>query len=113
MIKKRVLISGGGGDIAKEIKNILQCQGYDVYAPTRQQMDVTEVESIERAMRDFNPDVLINNAGYVSPKSVKDADFALSKEVLTCDLMTMVIANLSSPLRTRHSCNSGTTTGSS
>lgn len=62
-MSKKVLITGGSGDIAQAIKKQLEQEGYEVYAPSRQEMDVTDWDSIDRAMSAFRPDILINNAG--------------------------------------------------
>ena len=68
----KVLITGGKGDIAQAIKTILEQEGgYEVYAPGRQELNVTDWNSIENVIRDFVPDILINNAGYVVPESVR------------------------------------------
>ena len=47
---KKVLITGGSGGIAQSIKAILEENGYEVYAPSRMEMDVTNWESIEKNM---------------------------------------------------------------
>lgn len=71
---KKVLITGGSGGIAQAIKTLLESKGYTVLAPSRHEMDVTDPASVEAKMREFVPDILINNAGYVVPRSVRDAD---------------------------------------
>lgn len=76
---KKVLITGGHGDIAQAIKRQLLSEGCDVYAPSRQELDVTDWDSIDKAIAGFIPDILINNAGYVVPKSVKEADLLSTK----------------------------------
>lgn len=83
---KKVLITGGSGDIAQAIKALLGSEGYDVYAPSRYQMDVTDRESIENAMKKIVPDILINNAGYVVPCSVKEANTENSKKHIDINL---------------------------
>ena len=77
---KKVLITGGSGGIAQAIKAQLEKDGYTVYAPTRQEMDVTSWESIDAVMKDFIPDILINNAGYVVPQSIKQMDLENTKK---------------------------------
>lgn len=77
---KKVLITGGNGDIAQAIKNQLIEYGYDVFAPSRQEMDVTNWESIEKVIRSYKPDILVNNAGYVLPRTVKEADLENTKK---------------------------------
>lgn len=78
--KKKVLITGGSGGIAQAIKKLLEEDGYNVFAPTRQEMDVTSWESIENVIKDFVPDILINNAGYVVPQSIKTMDLENTKK---------------------------------
>ena len=78
--KKKVLITGGSGGIAQAIRTLLEIDGYTVYAPTRTEMDVTNWDSIENVVKEFIPDILINNAGYVVPKSVKEMDLENTKK---------------------------------
>lgn len=77
---KKVLITGGSGGIAQAIKALLEKDGYTVFAPTRQEMDVTSWDSIDAAMKEFIPDILINNAGYVVPQSIKQMDLENTKK---------------------------------
>lgn len=77
---KKVLITGGSGGIARAIKTHLEKEDYIVLAPTRNEMDVTDWENIESIIKDFIPDILINNAGYVVPKSVKEMDLTNTKK---------------------------------
>jgi len=76
----KVLITGGSGGIAQAIKALLEKNGYTVFAPTRQEMDVTCWESIDAVMKEFVPDILINNAGYVVPQSIKQMDLENTKK---------------------------------
>lgn len=83
---KKVLITGGNGDIAQAIKALLESKGYCVYAPSRQEMDVTDWNSIEKSMKEFVPDILINNAGYVVPHSIKEANLENAKKHIDINL---------------------------
>lgn len=83
---KKVLITGGSGDIAQAIKDLLESKGYDVFAPSRHIMDVTDWNSIESNMKTFVPDILINNAGYVVPCSVKEANTENTKKHIDINL---------------------------
>lgn len=76
----KVLITGGNGGIAQAINNLLENDGYTVFAPTRAEMDVTDWNSIENVVRNFVPDILINNAGYVVPQSIKTMDLENTKK---------------------------------
>lgn len=79
---KKVLITGGKGDIAQAIEEQLEAQGYVVYSPSRTEMDVTNFKSIENAIGSFKPNILINNAGYVVPQSIKNANLEYIKKHL-------------------------------
>lgn len=81
-----MLITGGSGDIAQAIKALLESKGYDVYAPSRHEMDVTDRESIENSIKKIVPDILINNAGYVVPCSVKKANTENTKKHIDINL---------------------------
>ncbi len=86
-MNRKVLITGGNGGIAIAIKKELESNGYIVYAPGRQEMDVTDINSIEKMMAKFVPDILINAAGYVVPQSVKDADLMSTKKHIEINLL--------------------------
>lgn len=86
-MNKKVLITGGNGGIAIAIKEELEREGYIVNAPGRQELDVTDIISIEKVVKDFCPDILINAAGYVVPQSVKDADLDNTKKHIEINLL--------------------------
>lgn len=86
-MNKKVLITGGNGGIALAIKEELGLEGYEVYSPGRQEMDVTDPISIESVVSEFIPDILINAAGYVVPQSVKDADLESTKKHIEINLL--------------------------
>lgn len=86
-MNEKVLITGGNGGIAIAIKEELELEGYVVYAPGRQEMDVTDVASIEKVISNFVPDILINAAGYVVPQSVKDANLESTKKHIEINLL--------------------------
>jgi dTDP-4-dehydrorhamnose reductase len=73
-MSKKVLITGGNGGIAQALKQLLEAEAYEVWAPSRSEMDVTNWQSIEAAMQQFTPDILVNNAGFVVPQSVREMD---------------------------------------
>ena len=86
-MNKKVLITGGNGGIAIAIKEALEREEYVVKAPGRQELDVTNVSSIESVVKDFVPDILINAAGYVVPQSVKDAEVESTKKHIEINLL--------------------------
>lgn len=86
-MSKKVLITGGNGGIAIAIREHLEADGYNVLAPGRLEMDVTDPTSIEKVVSEFVPDILINAAGYVVPQSVKDANLVSTKKHIEINLL--------------------------
>ena len=84
---KKVLITGGHGGMAVAICELLEREGgFEVFAPGKDVLDVTNVESIRNVMERFVPDILINNAGYVVPQSVKHADPSVTQKHIDINL---------------------------
>lgn len=84
----RVLITGGNGDIAKAICNELKIEKkYEVFSPGKEELDVTNLDSVRSYIMGIKPDILINNAGYVVPNSVKNADFDSTKKHIEINLL--------------------------
>lgn len=67
MTKKRVLLTGASRGIGKGIKDVLEETNlYDLVAPTRQEMDLSNLESVNSYMESVGDiNVLINNAGMI------------------------------------------------
>jgi dTDP-4-dehydrorhamnose reductase len=59
---RRVLVTGGGGQLASDLVGALA--GADVRAPTRAELDVTDAAAVERAFADFEPDAVFNCAAF-------------------------------------------------
>lgn len=84
---KKVLITGGQGDIAQAIaRRLLAHGGYEVKAPGKDVMDVTEIDVVTKYVENFVPDILINNAGYVFPQSIKNCDMEKEKKAFDINL---------------------------
>ena len=79
---KKVLITGGSGGIAQSIKALLEAEGYCVLAPSRLEMDVTDWNSIDKIMKEFAPDILINNAGISMRASFKEVDLSVIRRLM-------------------------------
>lgn len=87
IMSRKVLITGGNGGIAIDIKNALVQEGFRVMAPGRTEMDVTDTNSIEKVISSFVPDILINAAGYVVPQSVRDAELENTRRHIEVNLL--------------------------
>lgn len=84
---KKVLITGGNGDIAKAIAQMLKTVGdYEIQMPSRAEMDVTDPIGVNHFIEQWTPDILINNAGYVVPQSIGDCDIGTIKRTLDVNL---------------------------
>ena len=82
-----VLITGGNGDIARSIRELLIDEGFNVFSPGKAELDVTNIDSIKCYFDKYTPDVLINNAGYVVPKSIRKGDYAETKKHIDINLI--------------------------
>ena len=84
---KKVLITGGHGDIAKSIINVLENEGkYEISAPGRKELDVTDIAAVDKFMDSFTPDILINNAGYIAPQSIRNASIDVIRNHININL---------------------------
>jgi dTDP-4-dehydrorhamnose reductase len=62
-VSARVLITGGGGQLASDLEAILQ-GGAEVLAPPRSALDVTDDDAVATAFTDFAPTVVFNCAAF-------------------------------------------------
>jgi NAD(P)-dependent dehydrogenase (short-subunit alcohol dehydrogenase family) len=84
---KKVLITGGNGDIASAIISQLNSiGGYEIMAPGKEVMDVTDPKSVRDFVDSFIPDILVNNAGYVVPMSIISCDIFSEKKAIDINL---------------------------
>ncbi len=84
---KKVLITGGQGDIAQAIARKLLDKGeYEVKTPGKDELDVTKPDMVLGFVEQFKPDILVNNAGYVLPQSIRDCDIEKEKKALDINL---------------------------
>ena len=58
----KVLVTGGNGNIAKMIKNNLQCDEYEITNLSRNDLDVLSFTQIEKYLTENNFDILVHTA---------------------------------------------------
>lgn len=81
------VITGGGGDLAQVIAAALEERGYAVRAPGRDELDVTDAESVRAFFGSLERiDLLVNNAGIIRDALFKRMDEAAWDEVLGTNL---------------------------
>ena len=71
---KTVFVLGGRGDIGTAICRKFGEQGCQVIAPTSQELDLADVNSVTRYFddKDIRADVLVNSAGWNVPKPIDE-----------------------------------------
>ncbi len=68
----RILIAGGAGMLAQDVIGAGQRRGHDVTALGRRELDITDPVSIDDAMADFRPEVVITCAAWSNVDGAED-----------------------------------------
>jgi NAD(P)-dependent dehydrogenase (short-subunit alcohol dehydrogenase family) len=71
-MKPNLLITGGQGDLSQALKSKLNEQ-YNVYAPSRHELDVSNEEHVKQYFIDKTFDIVINNAGTLYSSLIADS----------------------------------------
>ena len=74
----RILITGGNGYIARNLKRLFENKGYIILAPSHQELDVTNLKLLHEYVEINNPDAIIHAAIKGGKRTQKDTyeDFA-------------------------------------
>ena len=78
----RVLVTGGGGQVGRELALRDGLAGLQVIAEPRTGLDVTDTASVRRALDRHRPDAVINSAAYTAvdrAETEQDAAFAVNE----------------------------------
>ncbi|MFM9280010.1 dTDP-4-dehydrorhamnose reductase [Paenibacillus jiagnxiensis] len=62
----KVLVTGAGGQLGRDIVCVLTENGHDVLACDRKTLDITNMEQSIQVTQDYNPDVVIHSAAYTA-----------------------------------------------
>jgi dTDP-4-dehydrorhamnose reductase len=62
--RPRILITGASGMLGSDLAPVLAGGGFEVFARPRSDLDVTSPESIGRAFRDVQPQIVVNCAAF-------------------------------------------------
>ncbi|QQS43475.1 SDR family oxidoreductase [Candidatus Roizmanbacteria bacterium] len=93
-MNRTVFITGGARGIGKTLVDHLSSLGYEVVAPSREEMDLSDSESIANYLQnhsDLKVDILINNAGINKPEWIE--------EMTDKNIEDTIRINLESPIR--------------
>lgn len=95
---KRALITGTSRGIGKAIKELFIEKGFEVFSPTRQEMDLKSNESIKKYVSNLGAvDILVNCAGINDLASIDEMTEDKLQEMLQVNLIsqTMLIKEVS------------------
>jgi dTDP-4-dehydrorhamnose reductase len=70
-----LLITGANGTLGRAFQRICAMRGIETVALGRKELDITNPESVERALTHYNPWAVVNTAGYVKVDEA-EKDFA-------------------------------------
>jgi len=74
----KILLSGAGGQLGRELKRSLACLG-ELVACDRRQLDLTQPEALRAAVRAIAPTVIVNAAAYTAvDKAETESDAAMA-----------------------------------
>jgi dTDP-4-dehydrorhamnose reductase len=63
----KILITGGHGQLGRELFQKCQTSHFDVLAPAHHQMDITEHKAVKNFIDLHQPTCVINTAAVISP----------------------------------------------
>ena len=88
---KTILVSGGSGKLASHLVRHGNETGHFVASQTRQEMNVTNRQSIARALDAYKPDIFIHSAAYTRPmnKHQVNPDISLETNIVGTSNVTL------------------------
>ena len=98
MIRKKILISGGDGNFAKEIKkqNIV----HNVFAPTKADMNICNYQEVVSQIRVFKPDIFLHAAALTRPmvRHTDDPRLSISTNIIGTSNVCLACMNSNTKL---------------
>lgn len=89
----RALITGGSRGIGKATVEMFERHGYDVLAPSRAELDLSNPDSVEQFVGDHRGeplDTIINNAGINDLTLIEEADDETIARMIEVDLLSPI-----------------------
>ena len=75
----KILVTGVTGQLGHDVARELERRGIAVVGTDRQQMDITDAESVERVIREAAPDAVIHCAAYTAVDAAEENEEACRK----------------------------------
>lgn len=73
----KILITGGNGQLASDLKRIARAQGVDIDAPGRKELDITDEAACHQYIKQSRPDIIVNAAAYTAvDKAEEEPEYA-------------------------------------
>ena len=79
----KILVSGANGQVGWELNRQGEQTGHEVVALTRQALDISDPDAVDRAIAEFAPDAVINAAAYTAVDRAEDEPglaFAINRD---------------------------------
>ena len=94
-----ILITGGSGQLGRELLQDVQIRGIEVLAPSHQQMDITDIEHVKKFINRHRPSCVVNAAAYTQvDKAEVDESPAFAVNKIGCSNLAQVCAKSQIPL---------------
>ena len=86
---KKILISGGGGNLATEL--IKANNNYNIIALSKKQLDVCNLDNIEQVIGDYKPDIFIHTAALTRPmiKHIESPETSIASNIIGTSNVTL------------------------
>lgn len=93
-MKKKILISGGEGHLAQEIKKC--SEGFNILCPKKSEMDITKLSDLENYISNYKPNYFIHAGAYTKPmqKHQENPSISIKTNIIgTCNVVLACIKN--------------------
>ena len=78
---ERWLVTGANGQLGRSLLDVSASHGIEALGLCRQQLDITDAQSVDAAIDEFAPDVVLNAAAFTQVDLCEDqADEATAKD---------------------------------
>lgn len=83
--RKRILLTGASGQVGRSIVALAPQSGFEVFAFTRDRLDIGDAAAVARCVEEVSPDLVINAAAYTAvdkAESETEKAFAINRDAV-------------------------------